>query len=83
MSLQDKIEAETAPWLLKIILACFPTSPDEEVKNLDYENQVLFNQEELGDLVTFLNKNKTLLEQFSLEQGSLFFLRFIPKSTRN
>ncbi|BDS12522.1 sacsin N-terminal ATP-binding-like domain-containing protein [Aureispira anguillae] len=79
LSLQDKIEAETAPWLLKIILACFPTSPDEEVKNLDYENQVLFNQEELGDLVTFLNKNKTLLEQFSLEQGSLFFLRFGPK----
>ncbi|WP_052594032.1 sacsin N-terminal ATP-binding-like domain-containing protein [Aureispira sp. CCB-QB1] len=79
LNLENSIEADTAPWLLKIILACFPTSPEESVKNLDYKDQVLFNQEELGDLVAFLNKNKELLQQFSLEQGSLFFLRFGPK----
>lgn len=79
LSLHDAIAENAAPWLLKIILTCFPTSPDEQVKNLDYQNQVLFNQDELGDLVAFLNKNKSLLAQFSLEQGSLFFLRFGPK----
>lgn len=79
LSLQNDINQETAPWLLKIILACFPTSPNESVKNLDYQDQVLFNADELEDLVAFLNKNKSLLEQFSLEQGSLFFLRFGPK----
>lgn len=79
LSLHDSIEEEIAPWLLKIILACFPTSPEESVKNLDYKDEVLFNPDELGDLVTFLNKNKELLQQFSLEQGSLFFLKFGPK----
>lgn len=73
------IDKETAPWLLKIILACFPTFPNESVKNLNYDNQVLFEEEELIELVTFLNKHKHLLENFSLEQGSLFFLRFGPK----
>ena len=79
LTLQDSVDEEIAPWLLKIILACFPTSPEESVKNLDYEDQVLFNPDELSDLVAFLNKNKELLQQFSLEQGSLFFLRFGPK----
>jgi hypothetical protein len=73
------IDSETAPWLLKIILACFPTFPNESVKNLDYDDQILFKEEELVELVTFLNKHKHLLENFSLEQGSLFFLRFGPK----
>jgi hypothetical protein len=79
MTLEDKISTETAPWLLKIILACFPTSPEESVKDLDYTNQVLFQEEELTELVVFLNKYKHLLENFSLEQGSLFFLKFGPK----
>ena len=79
MALENKISGETAPWLLKIILACFPTSPEETIKNLEYQDDVLFNQEDLSELVLFLNKNKHLLENFSLQQGSLFFLRFGPK----
>lgn len=79
LSLENDIQQETAPWLLKIILACFPTFPQESVKDLEYNPAVLFQQEELQELVTFLNKNKHLLDKFSLEQGSLFFLRFGPK----
>jgi hypothetical protein len=79
LRLEDAIDADTAPWLLKIILACFPTAPEEQVKDLDYQDQTLFKQEELKELVDFLQEQKELLEQFSLEQGSLFFLRFGPK----
>ncbi len=75
----DDINAVTEPWLLKIILACFPTFPNEEVKDLDYQSKVLFPQEDLTELVAFLNKHQHILENFSLEQGSLFFLRFGPK----
>lgn len=79
LSLENAIDAETAPWLLKIILACFPTAPEEKVKDLDYQEQTLFQVQELEELVGFLQEQKDLLEQFSLEQGSLFFLRFGPK----
>ena len=34
MTLDNKISGENAPWLLKIILACFPTCPEEKIKNL-------------------------------------------------
>lgn len=79
LKLEQKIDGETAPWLLKIILACFPTSPEEEVKNLDYQKDILFKKEELTELVEFLCKHQHLLEKFSLSQGSLFFLKFGPK----
>lgn len=79
LSLEDDVQSEVAPWLLKIILACFPTAPEETVKDLDYQDQTLFQAEELQELVAFLQEQKGLLEQFSLEQGSLFFLRFGPK----
>ncbi len=79
LSLEDAIDGDTAPWLLKIILACFPTAPSETVKDLEYQDQTLFKTEELQELVGFLKEQQGLLEQFSLEQGSLFFLRFGPK----
>ena len=49
----DRIDSDLAPWLLKIILACFPTSPNEKVKDLNYEEHVLFQQEELVQLLSF------------------------------
>lgn len=79
LSLDDHIDTKAAPWLLKIILACFPTAPEEVVKDLNYQDQTLFKAEELQELVGFLKEQQGLLEQFSLEQGSLFFLRFGPK----
>ncbi|MCH2044036.1 MAG: ATP-binding protein [Saprospiraceae bacterium] len=70
---------DTAPWLLKIILACFPTAPEEEVFDLDYQRKVLFHKEEVQELVNFLEKKKDLLANLDLKQGSLFFLKFGPK----
>lgn len=79
LNCNDAIETDAAPWLLKIILACFPTAPGEVVKDLDYQDQTLFDPMELTQLVDFLNEHQEQLEGFSLEQGSLFFLRFGPK----
>lgn len=79
LGLEEGIDGDTAPWLLKIILACFPTAPGETVKDLEYKDQTLFQKEELQELVGFLKEQEELLQQFSLEQGSLFFLRFGPK----
>ena len=79
LSLNDAIDTDVAPWLLKIILACFPTAPGEVVKDLDYQDQTLFDPAELTQLVAFLNEHQEQLAGFSLEQGSLFFLRFGPK----
>jgi len=74
-----QIDGDSSAWLLKIILACFPVGLGEAVRNLDYENKVLFDQEELGELVGFMNKHREKLEKLTLPQGSLFFLKFGPK----
>lgn len=65
-----------APWLMKIVLACFPSAPNETVKSLGYEDKVVFPKEELGDLVGFLHKHQEQIEALDLHKGSLFFLKF-------
>lgn len=74
-----KIEGSDASWLLKIILACFPVGLGETVKDLDYNEKVLFENDELDELIGFLNKNKEQISKLSMSQGSLFFLKFGPK----
>lgn len=73
------IEGNATPWLLKIILACFPTALGEEVFDLDHQAKVLFQNEELMEMVGFLNKHRERLEHLTMPQGSLFFLKFGPK----
>ncbi len=75
----NKIEGSDASWLLKIILACFPVGLGETVKDLDYNEKVLFENDELDELIGFLNKNKEQISKLSMSQGSLFFLKFGPK----
>lgn len=79
IDLNPRIQTAEAAWLLKIILACFPCAPNETVRDLDYQTRVLFQEQEVSELVAFLQKNKTVLEKLSLQQGSLFFLRFGAK----
>jgi hypothetical protein len=73
------IEGVDASWLLKIILACFPVGLGEQVKDLDYQDKVLFDNAELDELIGFLSKHKEQISKLSMGQGSLFFLRFGPK----
>ena len=70
---------EDAAWLFKIVLACFPASPNEQVKNLSYKDQIVFPKNELTDLVQFLERHSERLQQMNLNRGSLFFLKFGEK----
>jgi hypothetical protein len=68
-----------APYLLKLLLTNFPSDPDETVKDINYKDQVLFKQEELKELIDFLNENFKIhsdsLKKNVLKQGSLFFIK--------
>jgi hypothetical protein len=68
-----------APYLLKILLTNFPSDPNETVKDINYKDKTLFPQEELNELVVFLNENfknhSDILKKNVLEQGSLFFIK--------
>lgn len=68
-----------APLLLKILLTNFPADPNETVKNIDYNDKILFPQEELNELIAFLNENfknhSETLKESDLNKGSLFFIK--------
>lgn len=68
-----------APYLLKLLLTNFPSDPNETVKDINYKDQVLFKQEELKELIDFLNENFKIhsdsLKKNVLKQGSLFFIK--------
>jgi len=77
---EDKnIDGSDASWLLKIILACFPVGLGEAVKDLDYNEKVLFENSELEELIGFMTKYSDQISKLSMSQGSLFFLKFGPK----
>ena len=63
------------PWLFKILITNFPTSPNETVKDLGYKNKILFPESEFEELVQFLNQTQIHQYLNRLNQGSLFFLK--------
>ncbi len=69
----DDLEGES-PWLFKILITNFPAQPTEEIKDLNYKNNVAFSEQEFSDLLHFLKKHKSKLELSKLQRGSLFFL---------
>jgi hypothetical protein len=68
-----------SPYLMKLLLTNFPSDPNEKVKDIKYQDNILFPQEELNELIAFLNENfKTHSESLKknvLKQGSLFFIK--------
>ena len=68
-----------SPYLLKLLLTNFPSDPNETVKDINYDDKILFPNEELNELVSFLNENFELhsdsLKKNVLKQGSLFFIK--------
>lgn len=76
LSVDNQIDDDESSWLFKIALTCFPTMPKERVKNLDYDETIIYKNEELLELVNFLNKHKTKIDNLNLDKGSLFFLKF-------
>lgn len=68
-----------SPYLLKLLLTNFPSDPNEIVKTINFKDEILFPQEELNELVSFLNENfnqhTESLKKNVLKQGSLFFIK--------
>ena len=68
-----------APYLVKILLTNFPSDPNEKIKDIDYQDQILFKQDELKELTDFLAENFKIhsdsLKKSVLNQGSLFFIK--------
>ncbi len=68
-----------SPYLLKLLLTNFPSDPNERVKDINYQDRILFPQDELKELIEFLNENfqqhSESLKKNVLNQGSLFFIK--------
>jgi len=72
----DNLSSGGSPWLFKIALTCFPSMPLEKVKDIDYNDKIIYPEGEYKTLPEFLNKHKEKIENLNLEGGSLFFLKF-------
>lgn len=76
---ENEPEYKIAPHLLKLILTNFPAEPNEVVRDLNYNEKVVFTQEELNELIEFLNasfkQHSESIDFNDLKQGSIFFLR--------
>lgn len=73
------LENEYAPWLVKIVLTCFPSAPMEEVLDMQYSPTVVFKQQEFIELKAFLKRHEARIQSLRLQQGTLFFLKFGEK----
>ena len=75
----NESEFLNSPYLLKLLLTNFPSDPNELLKDINYKDKVLFPQDELNELVEFLNENFKIhtktLNKTELTQGSLFFIK--------
>lgn len=64
------------PYLAKLVLTNFPAEPNETVKDLHYQDNVLFPQSELDEMSDFINSQLSqYVETDDFNQGSLFFIR--------
>lgn len=72
-------EYNEAPYLLKLLLTNFPSDPGETVKDIKYQDKILFPHEELDELRNFLKENfeqhQENLNLDDLNQGSIFFIK--------
>lgn len=73
----DDISDDSAmPYLLKIILTNFPAEPFETVRDLNFEEKVLFNDDEYKELCTLVKDClQSYIDSEDFNQGSLFFIR--------
>lgn len=67
------------PLLAKILLTNFPAMPGEVVKDLNYDDSVLFENEELDEFISYLQEcmanNQGAININDLQQGTMFFIR--------
>lgn len=60
-------------WLFKILYTNFPCGLEEKIRNKQYEEEVLFSNHDLDDMIFFIKKQNINFKL--LLKGSLFFLK--------
>lgn len=69
-------DSSDLPYLLKLILTNFPAEPNEIVKDLSFNDKVLFDDTEYDKLCEHVNNCLSpYIDVDNLNQGSLFFIR--------
>lgn len=72
-NIEDK---SSIPYLFKILITNFPTEPFEKVKDLNYEDRVLFSKTDYAEMCDNVKSNlEQYLDTDDLNQGSLFFIK--------
>lgn len=73
----DNIEDKSSlPYLFKILITNFPTEPFEKVKDLNYEDRVLFSETDYAEMCDNVKSNlEQYLDADDFNQGSLFFIK--------
>ncbi|MBD0824436.1 sacsin N-terminal ATP-binding-like domain-containing protein [Aestuariibaculum marinum] len=68
-------EDTSAPWLLKILITNFPAQPEENVKDISYQDIEPFSIDELQDFQAFLLSCYDKIDVDNLDSGTIFFLK--------
>lgn len=63
------------PWLMKILMTCFPVAPNEEVKDLDYKDRIPYTIDELRSFQDALAENLGAIDSQIMNQGTMIFLK--------
>ena len=71
---EDGLENEL-PWLMKILITCFPATVNEQVKDLDFNARIPFKQDELREFQNFVNDNIKSIDLDVLNQGTMIFIK--------
>ncbi len=75
-TVQDIEDSSTLPYFLKLILTNFPTDPNERVKDLNYNDTILFTDEEYAEMSSQVKEwLMKYLDDDVFNQGSLFFIK--------
>lgn len=63
------------PWLLKILITNFPAHPGETVKDLNFNDRVLYDWEEVKSFKSFFKNVSDQIDIENLNSGTAFYLR--------
>lgn len=71
---EDGLDNEL-PWLMKILITCFPATVNEQVKDLDFNARIPYKQDELLEFQNFVNENIKSIDLDVLNQGTMIFIK--------
>ena len=64
-----------SPWLLKILITNFPACVGETVKDINYNDRVVYPLNEVREFQAFLSKHLSDIDIDAMSQGTIFFIK--------